>query len=372
MEERRLVRGTGQQRTDRTPRSGRWRLFLASLLAVSLPLVSTTAVPVTTASFTGASANPANTFAAATLNPPTGLTATQTCAGASINAGLAWTPTSSTWADGYTWDRTAGATTSASTAVAGRATAATTDSTALAAATTYQYRLRATASTWRSTAATATLTTTSCTSGVQVADVTSATIPAAGSSISIAKPANTVPGDLLVVFVSDAGTVAVTPDQAGWTQIRSDQSHNAWITQTLWYRWAGASEPASYSFTKGNPKADMIAAALRITGANATTPIDTSAGSSQGGTVSTTIVAPSVTTTVPNTLLLTFASTTDGNTYTPAPGMTERIDTTIGTWISEQVATQTIAAAGPTGTRTITLSAMGNVYAAASTLAIRP
>ena len=366
------MRGTGRER-GRTGRGGQRRLFVAAVLAVALPLVSTTAVPVTTAAFSAASSSSANSFAAATLSPPPGLTATQSCTGGVINAALSWTPTAHAWADGYTWDRSVGGSTSAATAVAGQSTSDTTDSTALTSATTYQYRLRATAGSWRSAAATASLTTTSCGGGqVQVADATSATIPAAGNLITVNKPATTVPGDLLIVFVSDAGTVAVTPDQAGWTQIRSDQSHNAWITQTLWYRWAGAAEPASYSFTKGNPKADMVAAVLRITGANAGSPIDTSAGSSQGGTVSTTIVAPSVTTTVPDTLLLTFASTTDGNTYTPAAGMTEVIDTTIGKWMSEQVAGQTIAAAGPTGTRTITLSAMGNVYAAASTLAIRP
>jgi hypothetical protein len=376
--EERCVVSTGQRHTAPVVRgrrlAGAARRAVATaltLIAALTPLLVAGAHP-STAGFTGATSNPASTFTADTLAAPTGLSVGQTCAGGTINAALSWTPTTSTAATGYSWQRTTGGVAGPATAVADRTTSATTDSTALAPSTTYQYQLQATAGSWRSAAAGATLTTTSCAQAQpQVADATSSSTAAAGSLISINRPASAVPGDLLVVFVSDAGTTAVTPDQAGWTLIRTDQSHNAWITQGLWYRWAGAGDPATYSFTKSNPKADMVAAMLRITGANTTNPVDVSAGNSQGGTVSTTITAPSVTTTVANTLLLTFASTTDGNTYTPAAGMTEQVDYTSGRWMSEQVATQAIAAAGATGTRTITINNIGNVYAVASTLAIR-
>jgi hypothetical protein len=323
------------------------------------------------AAFTGHTTNSTSTFTAAVLAAPTSLTATQNCTAGSITAALGWTPTASTWADGYAWTRTTGGVTSSPAAVSGQPTATATDSTSLTAATTYQYALRATAGAWRSTAATAALTTTSC-GGVTVADITSGNTSAAAYTIGIPRPASTASGDLLIAMVADAGTVAVTPDQAGWTAIRTDQSHNEWMTQALWYRWAGASEPANYTFTKPNPKADMIGAIVRITGANVTSPIDAHAGNGQGGTVSTAITAPSVTTTVANTLLLTFASTTGANTYTPAAGMTERLDFTIGKWASEQVASEAIAATGATGQRSITISDVGNVYAVAQSIAIRP
>ncbi len=339
----------------------------SALLAALPPLLAIAAYPVH-AAFTAQTHNPANTFTADVLAAPTGLSVTRSCSGGAMGAVLSWTPTASTWADGYTWQRTSGGVTVGPTTVVGQASNGTVDAGPLTVATTYQYELRATAAQWRSAAAATAITPSAC---LAVAGATSTTTIAAANTISVPTPAGVTSGELLIAYVADAGTVPTVPDQAGWTAIRTDYSHNDWITQALWYRWAGAGEPASYTFTKSNPKADMFASMLRISGANATTPIDASAGDSQGGPASTTIVAPSVTTAAAGTLLLTFASTTDMNTYTPAAGMTEHVDANDGKWVSAQVASQHIAAAGATGTRTITISNEGNVYAVASTIALR-
>jgi hypothetical protein len=74
-----------------------------------------------------------------------------------INAGLSWTASTTSWATGYTWERWTG-TLQQTGSVSGRTTATVTDTTALASGTTYTYQLRTNANTWYSSQVTTTLT----------------------------------------------------------------------------------------------------------------------------------------------------------------------------------------------------------------------
>jgi hypothetical protein len=117
----------------------------------------------------------------------------------------------------------------------------------------------------------------------------------------------------------------------------------------------------------------MQGSILRITGANASTPINASAVNGQGGgTVTTSITAPGVTTTVASTLMISFCSTLGaGNSYTPPAGMTELVDAN-ASFASEDVASEPISAAGATGTRTVNITNLGSVHGLAQTIAVRP
>jgi hypothetical protein len=117
----------------------------------------------------------------------------------------------------------------------------------------------------------------------------------------------------------------------------------------------------------------MLGSILRITGANATTPINASAANGQGaGTVTSSITAPGVTTTVASTLMITFCSTLGaGNSHTPPAGMTEHVDTS-ASFGSDGVASEPISAAGATGTRTVSITNLGSVHGLAQTVAVRP
>jgi hypothetical protein len=193
------------------------------------------------------------------------------------------------------------------------------------------------------------------------------------ASITIPKPAGAVEGDLLLAVVAHQGGTArgMTPP-TGWTAVPNGdiaQGTNARIH--AWYRVAGAEEPDAYLFTlTGGSAQDTAGGILAISGAN-TAPIDASAGQANA-TSSKNATAPSVTTTVPSTLLVYGGSANSGVTFTPPVGMTEHLDlATTGTYrVATTVATQERAATGATGTRVATMPS--SVKSATVAIAIRP
>jgi hypothetical protein len=349
-----------------------FRPLLVGLLLLLLMLMATTRD--VSATFSASVTNSGNTLGTDTLAAPTGLSATQTCSGSTIQASLGWTATSSAWADGYVWQRTLGGVADGSAVtVAGQATVSSTDSSSLSANTTYGYQLRATRNNWLSTAATTTLATTTCVPPPSIPGASSA-MTSSTSSLTISKPGSVAVGDLLVAYVATHSGFTMTPP-AGWTSIRSDWNGDTWIQGYLWWKIAAAGDTGagSYTWSISGPHEDMLGTILRITGADATTPINASAANGQGaGTVTSSITAPGVTTTVANTLMITFSSTLGAaNSYTPPAGMTERVDTSAG-WGSEEIAYESISAAGATGTRTIGITNLGSVHGLAQTIAVRP
>lgn len=152
---------------------------------------------------------------------------------------------------------------------------------------------------------------------------------------------------LLVVTAGSAAASYRSDVLADWAQGNNSRIH-------AWYRIATASEPDSYTFVLSGGGDDISGGILALENASQGSPINASGGQSNGSTASTSVSAPSITTTVTNTLLVFAGSCASAATYTPPVGMTERWDTaSSGTYkIGSEVATAVVGSAGPTGVRT--------------------
>jgi hypothetical protein len=203
-----------------------------------------------------------------------------------------------------------------------------------------------------SNVATVSITVTAPSAGITFRSATSAQNPTA-TTLTINTPAGVQAGDVMVAGIGIRGAPTVaTP--AGWTLIRTDAA-GTYTTQALYYRVATATEPASYtwSFSGSVPAAGGISA---YQGVNTTAPVNVSAGTGQN-VDTTSIVAPSVTTTVAGAEVVGFFSIGGNNSITPPAGMTERgeANSSAGsnhvTWESSDFLQAT---AGATGTKTAT------------------
>ncbi|WP_275936506.1 cell wall anchor protein [Chondromyces apiculatus] len=150
------------------------------------------------------------------------------------------------------------------------------------------------------------------------------------ASLTLGKPAGTAQGDVLLARIANRNnaTATVTPP-AGWTLIRSDQSASqlkAWV----FYKVAGASEPASYAFAI-DLASNMAGSILAFSGVDTANPIDAHSGQKNGLTAS--FDAPPVTTTAANGLAVWFGSqvwagaTCPASPIVPPSGFTEPLDT---------------------------------------------
>jgi hypothetical protein len=131
-----------------------------------------------------------------------------------------------------------------------------------------------------------------------VAAAATAGAESTSGTLTINKPAGTVQGDLLIAAFAVGNTVATL---AGWTPLRADANGSIDNSQ-LFYKVAGATEPASYAWGFSSALASGVIA--RWTGASQTAPINASASAHQvasGGS------SPTVTTTVGGCALLTIA-----------------------------------------------------------------
>lgn len=199
------------------------------------------------------------------------------------------------------------------------------------------------------------------------------------STATASKPTGTASGDVLLAFVCvpDKGALPVT-GPAGWTKlVENISSFSSNEGLSVWYILAGGSEPSSYSWTL-NAARRYIVNIFRISGADATTPINVSGGAINpaGDLVGVSNpAAPSVTTTVADCLLLCAAVSDTGDiTYTAPSGMSlawQQNQSNSGlNRVSAAVASETISSSGATGTRTFTPSTTS--YWAAASIAIAP
>jgi len=140
-------------------------------------------------------------------------------------------------------------------------------------------------------------------------------------------------GDVLVALVAhDAGTDFFVPAPSGWTYV-STLTANVYMavrTYVFWKR-AGAAEPASYSFTPAPAYSlDMTGGMWSIASADATNPIGASLVEAHE-TATTTCTAPGITTSAPSVLLYACARTNSVAQSAPPAGTTEDWDRTSGT-----------------------------------------
>ncbi|MGH8972545.1 MAG: DUF7594 domain-containing protein [Acidimicrobiia bacterium] len=192
------------------------------------------------------------------------------------------------------------------------------------------------------------------------------------SSITIAKPAGTQPGDVMVaaIVLNDDDPAISTP--VGWTLVRTDAVLNA-VLQSVYVRVAGASEPASYTWSI--PDFRRITGGISsYSGVDTSHPVDAHNGATDAGG-GTSIIAPSITTTTPGAMILHLAAINAEGTISPPAGSTERwenhafrVDSTRDALAESSDVVQ--AAAGVTGSRTATASQSGRNIGVL--LALRP
>jgi hypothetical protein len=194
----------------------------------------------------------------------------------------------------------------------------------------------------------------------------------ARSSITIPRPAGTASGHVMLasIVANDDDPNFTAP--AGWTLVRQDTVVDA-LRQNLYVKVAGGAEPSAYTWTLSGTRR-VAGGVTTYSGVDTSDPVDTHGATAQASPT-TAVIAPSVTTTVEDTLLVHFAAVNAEGTISAPPGMTERweaaspkSDSTRDALCSSSDSPR--PATGPTGPRTATATRAGRNIGAL--LALRP
>ena len=181
-------------------------------------------------------------------------------------------------------------------------------------------------------------------------------IESPGKAFTIGVPTGTSAGDLMVAEIAiSSGSARIPTPPSGWTTFSSLHRPLApFLSEWIWYRVAGSSEPVSYAWTA--PQAYRWAGGIisyRGVNTSATLPFDGSSEAS--GVRGTSLTAPSFMTADAGDQLLAFFSGT-GNNYSTAPlGMNHQWTVDSGPLASDVDAwffDQSLAGSGATGTET--------------------
>ena len=191
---------------------------------------------------------------------------------------------------------------------------------------------------------------------------TSANNGAGATTLVINKPTGVAQGDVMLATVTVTGTGAPTTP-SGWTVAKS--TSGTALRQATYYKVAGASEPASYSWALGSSRA-ASGGIVDYSGVNQTAPVDatTSASGASGNAV-----AASITTSAANDQVLAAVSFATSTTVTADVTTTERYDSSSSSTTGE-AADFAQATAGATSAKTATPAASGSAWIAA-TIALR-
>jgi len=156
------------------------------------------------------------------------------------------------------------------------------------------------------------------------------------ASFIINKPAGVVSGDLLIVFMTGTNGITNWAQASGWTMI--DENIGSGVGKAAQWLIAGGSEPATYTFTQDAGTGGRVAAAmLRISGANATTPINDHTMAYFASSPASPQDCTGITTTVDNCLGLVGAleglnTTTKPDVTFPTSGWAEQLDFSGGSY----------------------------------------
>ncbi len=206
-------------------------------------------------------------------------------------------------------------------------------------------------------------------SAIALRAVSSGSNNASATSIVLNRPAGTLAGDVMLASLDVRGTSTVTAP-AGWTLIRTD-TYTSSLRMHVYWRLATGSDPATWTWTFSGSR--LAAGVIHAySGVNATTPIDASGGQ-PAAAPSPTSTAPSITTTVANTMLVAFYANLANTTWTPPAGFVERADL-IGTSPSQFTSMMSADALRPAvgATGTAVASATMSSGNAAQLIALRP
>jgi hypothetical protein len=164
-------------------------------------------------------------------------------------------------------------------------------------------------------------------------------------TLAITKPTGVASGHVMVATITATGTGALTAP-SGWTAIK-DTTLSSTIRQVTYYRVAGGSEPASYSWELGS-KRQASGGIGDYSGVNNTAPIDASSATT-GASGNATI--PSVTTSAANDVVIGAVGVATATSVTPDASTTERYDVASPSTTTE-AADFTQAVAGATTAKT--------------------
>jgi hypothetical protein len=143
-------------------------------------------------------------------------------------------------------------------------------------------------------------------------------------TLTISKPAGTRVDDLMVASIGVRPDTAVITPPSGWTLVRrtNNANPNANSLATYW-KAAGATEPANYAWTF-DTSTGSAGGILAFSGVEQSNPINIENGQNTANGL--THAAPSVTTTVADTMIVTSHSFSSSETWTPPTSMTEVVD----------------------------------------------
>jgi hypothetical protein len=146
----------------------------------------------------------------------------------------------------------------------------------------------------------------------------------AGTSLVVDTPAGVQQNDLMFVLIGWNGSTAISAIPAGWTQTSTNASNGQALY--TYRRIAGASEPASYTWTF-SAAVTVVAWEGAYIGVDTTTPLDGVNGSGQNGTTHTTGTTSNSSA---NDMVIAAYSLNAVSTFTTPTGMTAESVVTAG------------------------------------------
>lgn len=180
------------------------------------------------------------------------------------------------------------------------------------------------------------------------------------SSFNCSKPAGAAQGDILVAFhAADTGILTDMGTPTGgstWSLLTSRARDDSTGSGTkVWWKVAGAAEPANYGFTQGS-NADGSVSIIAVQDGSTNTPVVAQTGGTSSGAAKTT---PSTTAAAGDFEIRCVAVHAPGTSlsFTAPVGFTERSDIQSSTYALTTTATRTLASGGATGTADFTASA---------------
>ena len=187
--------------------------------------------------------------------------------------------------------------------------------------------------------------------------------------MSLAKPASVAAGDVLVALIAverNANNKLLAG--GGWHRV-ARLTRGGDLNVAVWWKLAGAYEPASYTFA-WTISGKAYGAIMRFSGVDPLNPVNafaTATGASSAPS------CPTVTTTVPNTLIVRLGGFEDNAITADNAGMIGHTTITMdsnGSAVSGGAAYSTNATAGPTGAASFALTASKDFVTV--TLALKP
>ena len=187
------------------------------------------------------------------------------------------------------------------------------------------------------------------------------------TSLTINKPTAIVASDVLlaVITVRNVGNVITPP--SGWTLMDSISSTGS-MKQSVYYRVAGSSEPASYRWNYSISE-QATGAIIAYANVNTSNLLD-GLSKRYNPDVGSAMTATGITTTATRDMLVYIAGATINTTVTPPSGMTERVERNGGN-TTTYVADQLLSTSGATGNKIGTAAATGVYSSLTFLLALR-